>query len=161
MRIDFKLAACLKEVLQQRYTFFHKHAADDLGMMVESLLGEEIDHTAASASLGIGRAEHDACDARMHYRTRAHGAWFKRDVQTCPDEAVVTDTLRRSPHRLDLSMGSRIMARNRRIESLADNLAIKYDDGADRNLSRCSTATREVERRSHQLFITLHDQARI
>jgi len=160
MRIDFNSAACLKEVLQQCSTFFHKHASDNFGMVVELLLGEEIDHAAASASLGIGRAEHDACNARMHHRARAHGTRFKRDVQTRSDKAVVTDTLRRSPHRLDLGVGSRIMTRNRRIVSLADNLAIEYDDRADRNLSQCPTTVRNTERFSHQLFIARHAQAR-
>ena len=127
MRIDFNSAACLKEVLQQRSTFIHKHASDNLGMVVELLLGEEIDHAAASAGLRIGRAEHDACDARMHHRACAHGARFKRDIQACSDKAVVTDTLRRSAHRLDLGVGSRIMTRNRRIVSFTDDFAIEYD----------------------------------
>jgi hypothetical protein len=159
MRIDFNSATRLKEVLQQRATFFHKHAPDNLGMVIESLLGEQIDHAAASASLGIGRAEHNACDTRMHYRTCAHGAWFKRDIQACADEAVVIDTLRRSPHGLDLGVGSRIMARNRRIESLTDNLAIEYDERTYGNLPQCLAAARKIQRHSHQRFITLCIQA--
>jgi hypothetical protein len=52
------------------------------------------------------------------------------------------------------------MTRNRRIVSLADNLAIEYDDRADWNLSQCPTAVRKTKRLSHQLFIALHVQAR-
>ena len=117
------------------------------------MLGKEIDLAAASARLRVSRAEYDARDARMQHRARTHGTRFERHKKVCAGKAIVAHALRRGSHRLDFSVGGRIVTRNRRIVSFTDDLAVEYDDRTYRNLSKRPAFPGNAQCTTHVMFI--------
>src|SRR5439155_14381492 len=69
-----------EELREQLSRFVRENPAGHGGVMVELLLGKEIDDAAAGAGLGVGGAVDEPRDARVHGRPGAHGAGLERAV---------------------------------------------------------------------------------
>ena len=70
-----------EELLQQRAALLGQHAARHFDLVIQLRRCGKIEHRAAGARLRIGRAVHDARDARVHQRADAHRARLERHVQ--------------------------------------------------------------------------------
>src|SRR5476649_80927 len=70
-----------EKIAQQRGAFFSPDPGGDTGMVIEPGLGEQVDHAAAGAGLGVGCAVDQARDTRMQHGAYAHHAGFQGDVK--------------------------------------------------------------------------------
>ena len=61
--------------------------------MVVARIGEQVEHAAGGAGLGIARAEYDTRDPRMHHGHCAHHAWLQCHVQRGAGESMVGQAL--------------------------------------------------------------------
>ena len=90
--------------------------------MVVARIGDQVEHAAGSAGLGIAGAEHQPCDARMHHRHRAHRAGLQRHVKRAAQQAVIADVNAGLAQRDDFRMRRRIALGDVAIPAFA-----KYD----------------------------------
>ena len=153
----FRSAPRPEECAQLLGARFLKHAADHARLVIEAGIGEQIGHAAAGAGLRIGGAVDHPPDPRVENGAGAHGARFQRHVQNRTGHAVVAAQRRRGPQRPDLGVRGRIAGPDRRVGSLADQLAIEHHHRADGNLPFLRRAVGEFHRPPHPPQIGVAD----
>ena len=85
-----------------------QYAAHNLGVVIQTRFGEQIDYAARSPGLGVGSPVDHARDARMDDGAGAHRAGLQSDVQGATRQAVVLDLQCRSTQRPYFGVGRRI-----------------------------------------------------
>ena len=103
--------------------------------MIGSRLAQEVDDRPARAGLGVVGAVHDAGDARVDDRARAHRAGFQRHEEFAAGKAVVAHGMGGLAQRGDFRVGCGIVGGDGRIAATSDDDAILDDDGANRHFA--------------------------
>jgi hypothetical protein len=147
-----------EEPLQQRDRLDRKNAGRDLETVIHSNVAPDLEEGHDSARFRIGRAEDEAPNARIHERSRAHGAGLERDEE----RAIVEPPMPAHPgSRPD---GNDFRVRRRVFVELAPVLSTgKFDpvrpddDGTDGNVSVGRRATRLIDGNLHpaRVFVVI------
>ncbi len=90
----------------------------------------------------IVRTIHQALDARMNHRTRAHGARFNCNKQLTLSQTMVAQGRSGFAQRYDLGVRGRIGIRNILVPSSSNNFSLTNHDSPDRDFSHFQGALR-------------------
>ena len=74
VEVGWLRAAGGEEILQEGSALLGAHIRDGFDAMIELRIIEDVEAGAHSAAFGIIGAVHEAVDACLHHRARAHGA---------------------------------------------------------------------------------------
>ena len=146
-------AAVAEEVAQQCTAFIGQHAALHRGLVVETRLGEQVDHRARSAGLGIRRAVDHARQARVQHGAAAHGARLQRDVERAAVEPVVGELRRAGAQRGHLGMRRGVVPGDGGIAPGGDHLPIAHQHGAHGHLARLLRGARLGDGLAHPVGV--------
>lgn len=121
--------------------------------MVQRRIGEEIDHTAAGASFGIGSTPDDPPDSSVLDRARAHGAGLQRHIEITARQAVIAQRLSGRPHGLDFGMRGRVMQADRVIEPTSNHRAVSNHNRTDWHFTQSASPSRLIDRQLHECSV--------
>ena len=121
--------------------------------MVQSRLGEQVDHPAGSAGLRVRRAKDHSPEARMHQRHRTHRAGFQRHEQLAFGQPVVRQQGRGMTQRDNFSVSRGIVRGDRPVVAGGDHPALAQDHSADRHLADEPCVVRLVQGQAHRVFV--------
>ena len=138
---------------QQTAALLCQHTTNSYGVVIEARFGEQVDHAAGRARLGVPRAEHNAIDACMQDRANTHGAGFQRYVQRTTRQAVIAQAGSGIAQRHDLGMGGGIVPADRLIEAATDNITVPHDHGTYRHFTGCTSLACQIKRQPHESAI--------
>ena len=124
-----------EKIAELRSGLVRQHARKYFRMMIQTLLGKNIDQAPARARLEVIRSIHEPRYPCVHDRPRTHQAWLERDEQFAADQPVIADGLRGIAQCQHFSMGRRVMAQDWRIETAPDDFPIFYHHRAHRHLT--------------------------
>ena len=146
-------AARLEEVAQQRRRLVGQHAALHLRVVVQARFGEQVQHRAGGAGLGVGRAEHHAPHPRVQHGAGAHGAGLQRHHQRAAVEPVVAQRGRGGAQRHDLGVRARVVRADGGIAPGGDHAPVLHHHRAHRHLARGGGGAGFGQRQAHGVGI--------
>ncbi|AAW75461.1 predicted GTPases [Xanthomonas oryzae pv. oryzae KACC 10331] len=139
----WRLAALGSEVIgQAQARLGRKHATAHPHTVIVARVGQQVEHAAAGAGLGVACGEHHARDPRMDHRHRTHRARLQGDVERAADQAVIGQAAPGVAHRHDFGMRAGVVAGDIEVPTFAQHVALGTDDQrANRDLVMVALGT--------------------
>jgi hypothetical protein len=144
----------VEEALKQLSALRVEHTAGYCKAVIQAWQVESAYSRHEGTTLRLRSAVHHLSHTRMHEGAYAHQARLDGYIQSGVSQSIVANPARAFPERDHLGVSRRIDARNRLVESRADDLPIDNNHGADRDLTSRQRASRLVERSVHELLVS-------
>jgi serine protease len=121
--------------------------------VIESRLGENVQHAAARSGLRVDGGKHDARDTCEHQRSRAHRAGLERDVDDRVEHPPAARRRRGLAQREHLRVSGRILTQLSLVVSSGNHLTIAHDNRPDRHVLVVGRAFRLAYREAHEVVV--------
>jgi len=126
----------LKEAAQKLRAFRAQYPADGFRPVVEALIRwQEVEPTACSPRLRVGRTEKDAFHTGVHDGPGTHDTGLQGNIEPRSRQTIVSHPQRGIPQGQNLRMRRRIHGADGPVPSLPDDFFPAYQNGAYRHLA--------------------------
>jgi len=150
---DQRLTALPEKFLHHLRRTSGQYAAPDVHLMIQTGVIHHLQNRMDGACLRVVGTVHQAADAGMHCRSRAHGARLNCSKQFAVPESVVTEVSSRLAQRHDFSMSGWIGVGEVAIPSSSNHAPFAHHDRSHRHFTRFQCALGAAEGFFHPEFV--------